>query len=129
VFCANDPVNSVDPFGLSGFEGGSGDVYRPDPFGHGVDPRTGKPLDPHLDRITPGSNQKYRYDPTGAPRGNAPKVPRQDLRAFGRGLSKLGSILSKFQEIWRFRVCGGILYRPGSDFQMKEGRPSATMAA
>ena len=28
----------------------------------------------------------------------------------------------------RFRVCGGILYRLGPDFQLKEGRRLATMA-
>ncbi len=94
-FAGNNPVNFVDPFGLQDLRGGSGDIYRPDPFGHGVDPTTGRPLDPHVDRI-PRHGPKWRYNPDGTPRGNAPSVPKRDLRAFGKAINKLGSILSRF---------------------------------
>ena len=43
--------------------------------------------------------------------------------------SKINTLKAWCNPSRRFRVCGGILYRLGPDFQLKEGRLLATLAA
>ncbi len=95
VFCGNNPVNFVDPWGFQrGYMGGSGDSYYPDINGHGKLPN-GKPKDPHVDRyFKRGGNAQY--NPNATPRSGSPSVPKKDLKAYNRALAKIASIMSRY---------------------------------
>ena len=92
IFARNDPVNLIDILGREPV-GPSGTNYKPDPFGHGKDPR-GAPLDPHVDGVDK-NGYKSRYNPDGSGRPGAKSVPKKDQGAFKKALEKLGEIIEK----------------------------------
>ncbi|MBI5576274.1 MAG: RHS repeat-associated core domain-containing protein [Deltaproteobacteria bacterium] len=78
-YVGNDPVNWIDPEGLSG------DSYQPDASKHGS---------PHIDRYDPSGKNvgRYRPDGTGIPhKGKVPPpIPKKDLSKFSKAAKKLG---------------------------------------
>lgn len=100
AFCDGCPLNSIDSLGLCsggnvpiGPTGGlgparpgpSGNTYYADATGHGVNPDTGTPYDPHIhQRPRKGPDRMFNLDKT--PRDGGSKLPKRDFGAFGKAV-------------------------------------------
>ena len=108
AFCGDDPVNKFDSFGLSDDDnkkpaaiavlgpprlGPSGNTYRADPLGHGTNPITGKPYDPHIHQIDRRGNTTT-FDLDGTPRGSG-NIPKRDAAAFGKAVMDAAKYMLK----------------------------------
>ena len=97
AFCGNDPANSLDPFGHNPDDDAdrldviisvlgpprrspTGNTYRADPLGHGINPTTGAPKDPHIHQINRNGNTKT-FNLDSSPRDGG-YIPRKDFPAF-----------------------------------------------
>lgn len=84
MYVGNNPVNWLDPLGLSR------DTYVPDPTKHGAN-RPG--VGPHVDRYNPAGQNVGRYRPDGTPiphKGRMPSpIPHSDKAKFLQAVKKL----------------------------------------